>query len=540
MKKGLILHPVFFAAFPVLFIFARNVSGFSPVDVVRPLAVAAGGAGTLWVILAVAFKNARKAAIVVSLAAVMVGSYGHLASVLHFVRFSIGGASHGPEMLLIPLFATLFTTAAYFTVKTTSSLSNLTRILNAASSFLVVFCVVQIGAQLYSSRDALRFRMERTPLEIADGTGADLPNVYYIILDGYGRSDNLRELYDHDNTPFLERLHSMGFYIAENAHANYSHTPLSLSSSLNMEYLDGLADQVGRSETSLEPLRRMIAHSKARRFLNGRGYRFVCFSSGFWGTQIKDADAYLAPDILSEFEVGLLGTTAAATPRGRRKRDQARIMFALEKLPETAAAKAPLFVFAHIIAPHPPFVFTSEGDDTGDERYFFLDSANHLIREDRLTRAQYISRYLAQMEFIEKTVPRCLDAIIENSRVPPVIILQGDHGSGAFLHHESIEGTYLQDRLSILSAYYLPGGGADDLYDSITPVNTFRVVFNRLFGAGMPLQEDRSFYATATHPYDFTEVTQLLGTTEDRARLERLKSTDYYPDDIAIDALGSD
>lgn len=48
------------------------------------------------------------------------------------------------------------------------------------------------------------------------------------------------------------------------------------------------------------------------------------------------------------------------------------------------------------------------------------------------------------------------------------------------------------------------------LYDTITPINSFRVVLSKLFGARLPCVSDRSFYSTAGHPLAFSEVTDLL------------------------------
>ncbi len=533
-KRALILHPVLFAVFPVLFIFSRNAAGFPVADIVRPLAVAGGVAAALWMILAIFLRNARKAGLIVSLAAVLFSAFGPLRTQLEFLRFAFD-FNYAAETVLIPPVALVFAVGVYFTVRTKSGLVNLTRILNASSAFLVVFCTAQISVYLYRSRHALSFKARHAPVAVrrlSPEERAKLPNVYYIILDGYGRSDNLLELYGHDNTPFIEGLKSRGFHVASGARANYSHTSLSLSSSLNMEYLDDLVEYVGPLETSQEPLRASIAHSRVRHFLAERGYAFVCFASGYFATEIKEAEIYLGPDSLSEFERGLLGTTAATTVRRQRSKDQARIRFMLAKLPETAASEVPFFVLAHIVAPHPPFVFDREGNDIGDERYFFLDSANHLIREGKLTRSQYAERYVEQALFIEEAVSRCIDDIVKNSPVPPIIVLQGDHGPGAFLHHGSLEGTYLQDRMSILSACRLPGATPADLYNSITPVNTFRIIFNRCFGADFPILDDRSFYATAAQPYNFAEVTDRIGDSEDRARLETLRSMDYYPEDV--------
>jgi hypothetical protein len=69
----------------------------------------------------------------------------------------------------------------------------------------------------------------------------------------------------------------------------------------------------------------------------------------------------------------------------------------------------------------------------------------------------------------------------------------------------------LQERMRIFNAYYLPQGGSVHLYDSITPVNTFRVVFNAYLGASYGLLEDLSFYSSYTRPYRFLDVTTEVG-----------------------------
>ena len=66
------------------------------------------------------------------------------------------------------------------------------------------------------------------------------PDIYYIILDGYARSDVMSKLFGFDNEPFLKRLEQKGFYVARRSTANYCQTPLSLSSSLNAVYLNDL------------------------------------------------------------------------------------------------------------------------------------------------------------------------------------------------------------------------------------------------------------------------------------------------------------
>ena len=99
------------------------------------------------------------------------------------------------------------------------------------------------------------------------------------------------------------------------------------------------------------------------------------------------------------------------------------------------------------------------------------------------------------MEFIDSHIVPVVQAIIEKSDVPPVIIIMGDHGPSGDHVTPAM-------RMANLNAYYVKETARKDLYESITPVNSFRVVFNNYFGMDMPLLEDISYYA-----YSMNEMT---------------------------------
>ena len=75
--------------------------------------------------------------------------------------------------------------------------------------------------------------------------GGNRPDIYYIILDAYGRHDALGEF---DNTDFLKELESRGFFVATNATSNYKYSIQSLASSLNLAYLDGLEARAPKTD----------------------------------------------------------------------------------------------------------------------------------------------------------------------------------------------------------------------------------------------------------------------------------------------------
>jgi hypothetical protein len=56
----------------------------------------------------------------------------------------------------------------------------------------------------------------------------------------------------------------------------------------------------------------------------------------------------------------------------------------------------------------------------------------------------------------------------------------------------------IKKQFSNLSAYHLPNGGKDRLYNTITPVNSFRLIFDRYFGTALGTLEDKSYLPSHT------------------------------------------
>ncbi len=104
--------------------------------------------------------------------------------------------------------------------------------------------------------------------------------------------------------------------------------------------------------------------------------------------------------------------------------------------------------------------------------------------------------YKNQLTFINNKMLEAVDTILANSKTPPIIVIQGDHGP------------WLQtnpNRMKILNAYYLPGHN-DRLYPAITPVNTFRLIFDSYFGGKYDLLPDVSYFSPVPKLYQFSEI----------------------------------
>ena len=115
--------------------------------------------------------------------------------------------------------------------------------------------------------------------------------------------------------------------------------------------------------------------------------------------------------------------------------------------------------------------------------------------------------YIDEVTYVNKKLQQEISTILENSTEPPIIIIQSDHGSRVNWDGVFIENSCARERISILNALYLPDDDASQLYDSITPVNTFRVIFNTYFNMEFDLLEDRSYLAARERPFDFLDVT---------------------------------
>ena len=118
---------------------------------------------------------------------------------------------------------------------------------------------------------------------------------------------------------------------------------------------------------------------------------------------------------------------------------------------------------------------------------------------------EYINGYHNQVIYITKRLQQTIDQILSRSAIPPIIIVQGDHGPGAYYDGISMDELKTYDRMSILNAYYFPKP-TNLLYPSITPVNSFRVLFASQFNMDFPLLADMSYFSPGNRPYEFSEI----------------------------------
>lgn len=504
IKKSFVIHPFLFAVFPILAFYAYNMAELSFSVTLLPLAFASGFALLLLALSWLILRNVRKAGIVVSIFLILFFSYGYA---LDLVKgwgvgdFHMRGVLVGtPARYVLLIWAALFAGGAYLTIRTHRDFRNLTIILNVVAVTLVLVPSISIGAYELK-RPSIAPEDTTAAIALDPGETGTLPDIYYIVLDAYASASALEEIFDFDNSRFIDYLTEKGFYVASESRSNYPMTVFSLASSLNMKYLNTLSDEVGVGSKDMTIPKQMIKHNLVTDLARSAGYKYILFAT--WAqTKYKFAGI----NILSEFNRVLIQTTLLRVfeeqllTTGHRE----YVLHTFDKLAEMPAIQGPNFVFAHISCPHWPFVFGADGEPIG-------------ITDWRLESASIqMEKYLNQLQFVNKKVEVLVDEILSKSETPPIIILQADHGfKFACWKTECSRKETLEDKFGILNAYYLPQGGDDLLYPSISPVNTFRVVFNFYFGASFELLSDESYESPhLEYPYRFVNVTEELEELE--------------------------
>jgi hypothetical protein len=527
MKKTFTRNPWFYILFtfyPLLFLWAVNISQMDPAVVIRPFLFTLLGSGLLYGLLYLVFRKATKAALVGVLLLVAYFSYGHVYYAARTVP-ALKILSH--HVVLIPLYILILGLGIWGILRI-RKYANTVLYLNAAGLILVVLQVVELSyAYIETSYVASQPVKLQSGLTLSTNL-KDMPDIYVIVLDTYMRSDALKQDLGYDNSPFIDQLTKMGFYVANCGHPNYTFTYASISSMLNMRYIPGAyANDVWEDFSNNGFWSNLLKNNEVRAQVKSVGYKTVAFQEEYPLVQFDNSDVLIGTDhpsinsaYLYRFEVMYQQSTAAIIltaldPGGKVEGFIQKIFtkpvksaldlsgltgpnkdfvathiisteFTLEHITDVPAIVGPKYAYVHLFIPHAPFVFGPDGEILTDPGFYGGDRAG------ATTEAYQLKGYVNQVQYIDKRMIPILQTIISKSKIPPIIILMGDHG---------LENS---NRQTNLLAYYLPGDGKARLYPNISPVNSFRLIFNEYFGANYPLLPDKTYdgdASTAPDPY---------------------------------------
>lgn len=310
----------------------------------------------------------------------------------------------------------------------------------------------------------------------------DSMNVYHFIFDGYTNSKTLQKLF-HFQNPVDSFLRNNGFYVAGNTKSNYNFTPYSLSATLNLRYLDLPKKGLERDYNNFLFGSQVYRQNFIFRFFQNRQYRVSHYSF------LDDYD-----------ELDKLGIFAPKTPvfmlrlqtlerinlnkwlwgklsgneftKEVRESMQADVHYNQQAFRQALVSEGKLqYNFTHFFLPHDPYIFSKGSVDS----LHFDDLMNHE------------TGYVKQVEYVNQLIKTLVTELQKNPHT--IIIIQGDHG---FREYDPSADPELTQN-EAFNAIYFPDRNYSQLYDSISLVNTYRVVLNHYFGQQLPLLPDQYF-----------------------------------------------
>lgn len=325
---------------------------------------------------------------------------------------------------------------------------------------------------------------DTTPAEGADAERR--PDVWFFLLDGYASADQLEATVGYDNSAFLRELEHRGFDVHDDATAAYPETFLSLASTLDMDF-PAPAGELGDHTPYYAAIE---GDNETVRAFGELGYEYA-FGSDYSSFDCNDnVDLCVLPEgdaidvLVGERERAILTATPlieVLPTLGIHPTTLRGYLSPQEMVADTEAGRSgdPVFAYAHILSPHPPYRYLEGCELQTDLRDQSLidwgESAGSGGEE-----------YARAVECVNRALLEAVDAILAEDR-DAIIVIQGDHGpkfDDMNFHRPLADWTpeELQQRFPILNAQRLPGDCEPPGPQAAFAANTFRNVLACIIG----------------------------------------------------------
>ena len=492
MLSKLPIHTFLFSLFPLMFFFQGNLYEIPFEDVTFPLFLSISITFLSWIILR-KFIGSQRSGLIISL---IIMSFINLGNIRFFISDnpteSLQSSVEGQILVSILLLVNVIG-IIYFLKK--HRLDAKTSIANVVSMTMIGVLIFSITSFSVTTADDNSFaNLSDIPVQISDVENK--PNIYFIILDEYAGSIQLKNDFNFDNSNFSIELEKRDFFVGNESFSNYPNTSLSVPSIMNMIYLDFIPDKLGKDSKNIRVVEKMINENNVMKILQANGYKITTLD----GVVGRIPNTYLAditlcssifdinPDIRKNFAlvyvpiVGLQELVFSEVIRSKLECSFSALIDFNED------PKNPDFVVAHLRFPHSPYLYDSSGNSI---------SINDMRDKNG---------YLEQLKFANKKTIEIIDSIQERSS-ENIIIIISDHGYRSYINWEN---PTVDDHIrgfNNLAAYYLPG---EEKRETIALVNIFRTIFNSHLEMNYEILDDRQIWYSPEKPFDHTDVTDLI------------------------------
>lgn len=326
---------------------------------------------------------------------------------------------------------------------------------------------------------------------------SERPDIFVVVLDGYAGNLTLESEFGLDRSTAVQDLEELGFEVPSSAWSAYPATRSSLPSLLDMSYpLEPGSDVTPMTERRLSD---MIGGSNSvSSVLAAEGYELVMVESGWSGSRCgPEVDTCIASPIMDEamFSIAERSVAGQSVLRSLGYAFTVGAQHTMSWLdangPSLSLDSQPNFVFAHVMAPHPPFFL----DDSCRTRFGEEHSGVQFARpgDDPLRRR---TAYLKQTECVDRFI------VDLSRRIQPddVMIVVGDHGTDQRNQLVRDPGTWsradLAERFNVFLA--VRDGAECSVGETVILPNIFRRVLSCLATRHLEELEPRMFKYAGT------------------------------------------
>ncbi len=415
-----------------------------------------------------------------------------------FFDNGINGEEITNQIILLVMMFSIFLGGVFLLIKLKKNFENILKIIFVIALSLVIFNIAEIEYfyftnDLFSDNSMEYFSVDQNILR----------DVYHIIIDAHASTPALKQYFNYDNSDFENNLRDKGFFIPEFTLGNYNMTAYAIPSILNMDYVS--SNWKSEKELAMIVKEMMVENSVTKNFQRN-GYTTISFHNEYNlelsenSVTICDSNVrsirllifYIdnTPFTIIKNLVFLVLDQTSNSEQGDFSFQpviENRVCAFNELLNMGETYPQPIFVHAHLIMPHSPFIF---------------DSSGSIINTRMLSEKDMPAAYLAQLQYTDTKIEEIIEKLLDNEP-EPIIIIQSDHGF-RFKINEN-DDTRKHAFLNF-EAFYFPDKNLDkEEYKILSPVNTFRIVFNEYFGTNYDLLENKAFLIEDSKFVDVTD-----------------------------------
>jgi Sulfatase len=367
--------------------------------------------------------------------------------------------------------------------KAISEFNKATQYINTVITILIVveLFIILTGKNI-SNNSAIN---ERVASPLCDT--CKKPSVYLVVMDEYLGSDGLREYFGYDNSGFESFLKSKGFKVLENTRSNYQLTLFSMTSLLNMSYIDEFRESKLQEHFTYKQILYALKYNSVCRLFRQEGYTIRNYSN----FEIENAPGM---NSISELPQRIDLITSQTLIHQIKKyypfwlQDLGIIIFRKNRrvaageineeiMGKTIAdinkkSKTPTFAYVHLMMPHVPYLYDSTGRLTSDDPR----TPSSFEESD--------DAYLQYLVYTNRRVSKFVTDLQTATKSEAAILLMSDHG----LRKPSQANPGVPYKT--FNAVFMPGRTNDQWKNGMSNVNQFRVLFNTLYGTSLPLLRD--------------------------------------------------